>query len=116
MWKFQNRVPNQVPGTEPGSSGLNFLGEPRSYWLYQEVTGFSQELTGFCHEQSLQNGQYLRKKSVYGPTWKKSSKNGLYFPKKKSVFWLRGPHDLRVRNSFLDEGESFPPQKSAFLG
>ena len=30
----------QEPGTEPGSSGLNFLGQPRSNWLYREVAGF----------------------------------------------------------------------------
>ena len=30
----------QEPGTEPGSSGLNFLGQPRSNWLYREVRFF----------------------------------------------------------------------------
>ena len=30
----------QEPGTEPGSSGLNFLGRPSGNWLYQEMTGF----------------------------------------------------------------------------
>ena len=30
----------QEPGTEPRSSGLNFLGQPRSNWLYREVTVF----------------------------------------------------------------------------
>ena len=52
--KFQNQVPNQEPGTELASSGLNFLGQQRSNWLnredtvfLQEVTGFSQEFTGF---------------------------------------------------------------------
>ena len=37
----------QEPGTEPGSSGLNFLGQPRSNWFYWEVTVFLQEFTGF---------------------------------------------------------------------
>ena len=37
----------QEPGTEPGSSGLNFLGQPRSNWLYREVTVFLQEYTVF---------------------------------------------------------------------
>ena len=37
----------QEPGTEPRSSGLNFLGQPRSNWFYREVTVFLQEYTGY---------------------------------------------------------------------
>ena len=40
----------QEPGTEPRSSGLNFLGQPRSNWFYWEVTVFLQEFTGFWRE------------------------------------------------------------------
>ena len=40
-----NQVPYQDPGTEPGSSGLNFLGGPRSNWFNRDVTGFLQEIT-----------------------------------------------------------------------
>ena len=40
----------QEPGTEPRSSGLNFLGQPRSNWLFQEVIDFLQEVTGFWQE------------------------------------------------------------------
>ena len=40
----------QEPGTEPRSSGLNFLGQPRSNWFYREVTVFLQEFTGFWRE------------------------------------------------------------------
>ena len=42
----------QEPGTEPGSSGLNFLGQPRSNWLYQEVTVFIA-LIVFCFSKPL---------------------------------------------------------------
>ena len=46
--KFPNWVPNQEPGTKPESSGLNFLGQPRSYWLYREVTVYYRNLLGFA--------------------------------------------------------------------
>ena len=52
----------QEPGTEPRSSGLNFLGQPRSNWFYREVTVFYRNLLvfdgnllvftkKFCHAQ-----------------------------------------------------------------
>ena len=46
-------VPYREPGTEPGSSGLNFLGGPRSNWFNRDVTGFLQEITVFLPRKKL---------------------------------------------------------------
>ena len=34
----KKQVPNQEPETKLGCSSLNILGQPRTNWLYQEVT------------------------------------------------------------------------------
>ena len=58
--KIQNRVPNQKLGTKPGISGLNFLGQPRSNWLYREDTLFLQKLTDFFGNLLVFTKQGLR--------------------------------------------------------
>ena len=91
--------------------------------MNQEVIGYTRKLLGFPRNLLVfaMNRAYkvvrIYAKSPYTDLPEKNHQKMVCISlKKKSVFWLRGPHDLRVRNSFLDEGESFPPQKSAFLG
>ena len=88
--------------------------------MNQEVIGYTRKLLGFPRNLlvfAMNRVVRIYAKSPYTDLpEKKSPKNVCISLKKKSVFWLRGPNDLHVGNLFLDEGESFPTQKSAFLG
>ena len=46
-------MPYREPGTEPGSSGLNFLGGPRSNWFNRDVMAFYKKLLNFYQDNWL---------------------------------------------------------------